>query len=204
MNFNTIAKIGKVTSKTVGKGVLGMTAAGTLAFGMLIAPWEGRIYVPYYDVGGVLTVCDGITGKGVKLGKTYTDAECDKLAVERVNIHEANVDRCMPNNVALPIETKAAFISFDFNTGRFCNSTLGRKAAAGDLKGACDQLSRWVFVGKQRVRGLENRRVNGDSQRVSERTMCMIGINPSYITPFYEKILVKYKNWRTRVAASNA
>ncbi|AJJ12169.1 lysozyme domain protein [Yersinia rohdei] len=40
---------------------------------------EGREYVPYYDVVGVLTVCDGHTGKDIILGKCYSDTECDAL-----------------------------------------------------------------------------------------------------------------------------
>lgn len=36
------------------KAFLGMSAAATLAMGVLIKPWEGRIYVPTPDIGGVL------------------------------------------------------------------------------------------------------------------------------------------------------
>ncbi|EJI6591482.1 lysozyme, partial [Salmonella enterica] len=40
---------------------------------------EGRRYEPYRDVVGVITVCDGHTGKDIVPGKHYTDAECDAL-----------------------------------------------------------------------------------------------------------------------------
>lgn len=179
------------------KGVLGMSAAGTLAFGVLIGPWEGREHVPYYDVGGVLTVCDGITGRDVIPGKYYSDEDCDRLVVREVNKHEAALDRCLHADV--PIETKAAFISFTFNvgSGAACRSTLVRKANAGDLVGACNELSRWVFVQGNRVRGLENRRFKGDGSRISERTLCRIGLDKEYRTPLIERVLVKYKNWRS-------
>lgn len=184
-------------SRQIGKGVLGMSAAGTLAFATLIGPWEGRVYTPYYDVGGVLTVCDGITGPAVKAGKIYTDRECDKLAAKEVNAHEARLDQCL--NVDLPIETKAAFISFTFNvgSGAACRSTLIRKANAGDLYGACNQLSRWVFVNGKKYRGLENRRFRGDSHRISERTLCMAGLDKDFKTPLLERVLVAYKDWRS-------
>lgn len=187
----------KNVAKGVGKGVLGMSAAGSLAFGVLIGPWEGRVYEPYFDVGGVLTVCDGITGADVQLGKRYTDAECDKLAAKEVNAHEARLNQCLTAD--LPLKTKAAFISFAFNvgTGAACKSTLVRKANAGDLQGACNQLSRWVFVKGKRFRGLENRRFRGDAQRVSERTLCLAGLNENYETPLLERMLVAYKDWRT-------
>lgn len=188
--------------KQAGKGVLGMSAAGSLAFGVLIGPWEGRVYVPYYDVGGVLTVCDGITGSDVIASKTYTDRECDRLAAKEVNAHEYRLDQCL--NVDLPIETKASFISFTFNvgSGAACNSTLIRKANAGDLYGACNQLSRWVFVNGKKYKGLENRRFRGDSQRVSERTLCLAGLDKDYETPLLERVLVAYKDWRSSWGAA--
>lgn len=40
---------------------------------------EGRRYVAYRDVVGVLTVCDGHTGADIILGKRYSEAECDAL-----------------------------------------------------------------------------------------------------------------------------
>lgn len=40
---------------------------------------EGREYLPYRDVVGVLTVCDGHTGSDIIPGKRYTDKECDAL-----------------------------------------------------------------------------------------------------------------------------
>lgn len=35
---------------------------------------EGRRYVPYPDIAGVLTVCDGHTGADIVRSKTYTRA----------------------------------------------------------------------------------------------------------------------------------
>lgn len=188
----------KKAAKPITVGVLGMSAAGTLSLGVLIGPWEGRTNIAYLDkiaVPPVWTVCGGITGPEVIPNKFYSNAECDQLEAERINLHEARVDSCL--TVQPPLETKAAFISFDFNTGRFCRSTLGRKAAAGDFHGACNELSRWVYAGKKRIRGLENRRYKGSATRISERTLCRIGLDPSYKTPLYERVHAKYKDWRT-------
>lgn len=152
-------------------GKLGL--AGALAASLLIQPWEGRRHVPYEDVGGIITVCDGITGPDVIIGKTYTDAECDALLVKHVLIHEMQVNLSLKRRV--PELTKAAFISFHYNVGdtQFKRSTLLKLANAGDLRGACEQLSKWVFVKGQFVKGLQNR-------RLSERTLCLKGLNPSY------------------------
>ena len=40
---------------------------------------EGRRYVAYRDVVGVLTVCDGHTGADIISSKRYSDAECNAL-----------------------------------------------------------------------------------------------------------------------------
>lgn len=150
-----------------------LTLAGALATALLVQPWEGRSHEAYRDVGGVLTVCDGITGPDVIIGKTYTDAECDALLVKHVQAHERQVSLALKRPV--PELTKAAFISFHYNVGdtQFKRSTLLKLANAGDLRGACEQLSKWVFVKGQFVKGLQNR-------RLSERTLCLKGLNPSY------------------------
>jgi len=198
MNFNIVKQI----SKQVSKGILGMTAAGTLAAGVVIKPWEGRFHQAYYDPIGVATVCDGITGDAVVFGKYYSDAECDALLAHEINEHEKRLDQCL--KVELPVETKAALISFAFNvgTGAACKSTLVRKANAGDLVGACNQLSRWVYAGGRRFKGLENRRYRGDSSRISERTLCLVGIDPSYKTPLYERVYVNYRDWKSKIFKS--
>ncbi|WP_145531836.1 glycoside hydrolase family protein, partial [Yersinia kristensenii] len=61
--------------------IIAVSAAGALAIaGALLGGndgLEGRKYVAYYDVVGVLTVCDGHTGKDIIPNKKYSDAECD-------------------------------------------------------------------------------------------------------------------------------
>ncbi|EAX3609494.1 lysozyme, partial [Salmonella enterica] len=53
---------------------------------------EGRRYEPYRDVAGVLTICDGHTGKDIVPGKHYTDAECDALLNQDLAHVKAQVD----------------------------------------------------------------------------------------------------------------
>lgn len=159
------AKTGKVRNTIAGVVV----SASLLIAAPFIASWEGREYVPYKDVGGVWTVCDGHTGADIVIGKTYTDAECDALFVKDLQQKERAVKRIIP--VDMPPETEAAIISFTFNVGEGAleRSTLARLANAGDLEGACNQLSRWVFVKGVKIKGLVNR-------RVSERGLCLEGI----------------------------
>lgn len=119
---------------------------------------EGREYVPYKDVVGVLTVCDGHTGSDIIPGKRYTDKECDALTRQDLNRIEAQVDR----HIKVPTtETqRAAIYSFAYNVGATAtiNSTLLKKLNAKDYTGACSELKRWVYAGGKKWKGLMNRR----------------------------------------------
>ncbi|WP_405045477.1 glycoside hydrolase family protein [Pseudomonas aeruginosa] len=48
-------------------------------------------------------------------------------------------------------------------------STLLRKLNAGDVRGACAELSRWVYAGGKKLGGLVRR-------RAAERELCEIGL----------------------------
>lgn len=119
---------------------------------------EGREYVPYKDVVGVLTVCDGHTGSDIIPGKRYTDKECDALTRQDLNRIAAQVDR----HIKVPTtETqRAAIYSFAYNVGATAtiNSTLLKKLNAKDYSGACSELKRWVYAGGKKWKGLMNRR----------------------------------------------
>lgn len=179
-------------AKTAGVVV---SAAGMIAYNMLLLPWEGNKLTPYLDVGGVPTACMGITGpeitKAWKEGRIFTEAECHALNVEAVAKHEKRVNQAITHEAVTDI-TRASFISFDFNTGAIFTSTLRKKANAGDIVGACNELSRWVFVKGQVISGLQNRRYLGSTDRISERTLCLIGIDPTYKTPLFEALWGKY------------
>lgn len=167
---------------------MGLSAAGFISMTVLIKPWEGRSYKPYYDAGGVLTVCDGHTGSDININKIYTDYECDVMTVKDTVIAERSVDRGL--RVSVPQETKAAFISFEFNTGGFHGSTLQKKVNAGDIEGACNQLSRWVYVDGRVLRGLQNRRIYGDAYRLSERDLCLAGLGKR--SPWYQSLIGRF------------
>lgn len=145
-------------------GVTVLTLAASYVSG-----FEGREYIPYYDIGGRLTVCDGYAGSDIVKGKVYTDEECDFLLTQELRRATMYVDKYF--KVELPIETKAAFISFTYNVGvdNLRKSTLLKLANAGDLVGACEQLSRWVYVRKTFIKGLSNR-------RQTERSLCLKGV----------------------------
>ncbi|ECG1721497.1 lysozyme [Salmonella enterica] len=119
---------------------------------------EGRRYEPYPDVAGVLTVCDGHTGKDIVPGKHYTDAECDALLNKDLALVAARIDPLI--KVSIPESERAAFYSFAYNvgTGAFAKSTLLKKLNAGDQAGACNELKRWTYAGGKQWKGLVTRR----------------------------------------------
>lgn len=119
---------------------------------------ENRIYVPYRDVVGVLTVCDGHTGPDIIAGKRYSDAECDALLNADIATVKKAVDPLI--TAQIPETTRAALYTFTYNCGvdSFRKSTLLKMLNAGNTAGTCDQLRRWTFAGGQKWRGLVNRR----------------------------------------------
>lgn len=128
--------------------------------------WEGTRYVPYEDVVGVWTVCQGYAQPDVVRGKTYSKEECSALLKDQLAAHGAAVLKC----TAVPLNQHQydAFTLFTYNVGgtAYCNSSLVKKLNAGDYTGACNGLLAWDWAGGKRVKGLHNR-------REFERKLCL-------------------------------
>lgn len=155
-----------VPTKVVRNSVLG---AGLLAAAAaFIAPHEGLRQEAYYDPVGILTVCYGHTGPDVKKGLRYSEEQCQRILKNDIQRHAEALD-CI--KTPLTEHQKVAFVSFAFNIGttKFCKSTLVKKANAGDMKGACKELDKWVYGKKNgkmvKLPGLVKR-------RAQERQVC--------------------------------
>lgn len=137
---------------------------------VLIGAFEGVRTVAYIDPVGIPTICFGHT-RGVEMGDTATMAECNALLKNEVLVHEAGMRRCLTNPDKLPDGAYVAFNSLTYNigVGAFCRSTLVKKANAGDLVGACNELPRWNKAGGIPWRGLTIR-------REQERSICLGGL----------------------------
>lgn len=152
--------------------VLSVIGAGALAIASAMLSGgdglEGYRPQPYYDVVGVLTVCNGHTGSDIKPGKTYTEQECRALLDNDLRKMAAQIDPLITRPI--PDTTRAALYSFTYNVGvaSFRQSTLLRRLNSGDTAGACDQLRRWTYAGGQQWKGLMNR-------REIERDVCLWG-----------------------------
>lgn len=143
--------------------------AGAVALVLpVVMLYEGTVFRSYKDPADIVTVCTGHTGSDVKMGQSYTKAQCEEL-LYRDLLQHADALACI--RVPLTDHQRAAFLSFAFNVGNgaFCKSTLVRKANAGDITGACAELSRWTMAGGRELPGLVKR-------RAAERQLCEQGL----------------------------
>lgn len=128
---------------------------------------EGTRNTAYDDVAGILTVCNGHTGRDVVKGRVYSAQECTALLERDLKVHREGVYRC--TNVQLTPYQFDAFTLFAYNVGvaNYCNSnTVLKPLNRGDYQMACDGLLKWVYANGKYVQGLYNR-------RVYERNMCL-------------------------------
>lgn len=109
----------------------------------------------YLDIAGIPTACDGLT-KGVRLGQTYTPAQCTVLLEAALVEHAAGVMRCTPGlSTTIPRRDNVRFaaisMAYNIGVGAWCGSTARKLVDAGKIRAACDAFLRWD---KARVRGV--------------------------------------------------
>lgn len=144
-----------------------LSAGALVAAAAFIAHYEGTVPRVYRDPVGILTACTGHVSPELKMGQTFTAEQCRQLLLQDIDKHAAAL-----NCIHTPLNDgqKVAFLSLAFNIGNaaFCHSTLVKMANAGNLAGACAQLSRWVYAKGQMLPGLVKR-------RRAERALCERG-----------------------------
>ena len=130
--------------------------------------FEGTVLRSYRDPVGIITACTGHTSPELKMGQVYTRQQCEEMLYKDLVKH-ADALSCIRQ--PLTDGQRAAFVSFAFNVGNsaFCGSTLVRKANAGDINGACAELSRWTYASGKHLPGLVKR-------RAAERQLCETGL----------------------------
>ncbi|WGM00525.1 lysozyme [Arsenophonus nasoniae] len=137
-----------------------MATGGSALFlaSSMITHFEGLRLKPYFDGGGVLSVCYGHTGNDIERNRKYTQEDCDKWLDDDLKAVKRYVDPLV--KVDINTLTQAAFYSFAYNVGvgNFAKSTLLKKLNADDRKGACDEVKRWIYVDGRKWKGLMNRR----------------------------------------------
>ncbi|HGJ5855152.1 lysozyme [Arsenophonus nasoniae] len=137
-----------------------MAAGGSalLLASSMITHFEGLRLKPYFDGGGILSVCYGHTGNDIERNRKYTQEDCDKWLDDDLKAVKRYVDPLVKVNINTL--TQAALYSFAYNVGvgNFAKSTLLKKFNADDRKGACDEMKRWVYVKGEVWKGLMTRR----------------------------------------------
>ncbi len=152
------------------KATVGLTVAGTLAVSV-VSGFEGvslKAYVPVK--GDVPTVCFGHT-RGVKMGDTYTLAQCKAMLGDDLIKYETDMRAALRAPDSIPDKPYVAFLSLSYNIGpsAFKSSTVARKINSGDLRGACNAILMWDKFKGRALPGLTKR-------RQEERKLCLEGL----------------------------
>jgi len=136
----------------------------------LVAGWEGLRTKAYLDAVNVPTVCFGET-RGVKMGDSYTVAECKAMLGNRLVEFEMGMRKCLVNPDGIPDGPYVAALSLSYNigTGAFCRSSVRKLLDAGQIRAACDAFMNFTRAGGMRLQGLVNR-------RTAERAICLKGV----------------------------
>ncbi len=155
-----------MSSKSALIAKIGAAAAALVV--STVAVYEGTVLRTYRDPIGIITACTGHTGPELVMGQTFTREQCEDMLYKDLAKHAEALD-CIKR--PMTDGQKAAFLSFAFNVGQrnFCSSTLVGKANAGDMTGACAELSRWTYAGGKQLPGLVKR-------RAAERQLCEAGL----------------------------
>lgn len=125
---------------------------------------SGKQYLKVYlDMVGVATACDGLTGKGITVGKTFTEAQCATMLEASLVDTSTHVMRCTPG-LALTVprrdHVRFAAVSLAHNVGwpTYCKSTMRRQINAGQIAQSCVSLTWFNKAGGRVVNGLVKRR----------------------------------------------
>ena len=105
----------------------------------------GTPYIDRLGKGQPLTVCNGITGPAVKVGRYYTPGDCYRLERAVYVENEKRLKSTLPGWDGYTVLQQATFVDFVHNlgSGAFDGSTMRRKLLAGDVVGACRENPRW-------------------------------------------------------------
>lgn len=143
------------------KWLVGVVGATLIASTSL---WEGTRYVPYKDVTGTPTVCQGIT-ENIVPDKIYTQAECNSMLEKQLAKHGKDALGCI--NVPISKNEYEAYTMFTYNVGaaNFCSSGALKELNKGNHVEACKRLYRqpdgspaWSYSKGKYFQGLQNRR----------------------------------------------
>lgn len=156
---------------------------------------RGRQYLDtYLDIVGIPTACDGLTDRQkIRLGVSFTEAQCARMLEEALIVHAKGMLDCSPgfDPKAHPYQT-VALVSFTYNlgVGAYCKSSIRRALVAGDLRYACDRL---LPFNKARVKGVLQPVRGLTNRRNREREYCLTNIEPGHGPENLKQRLARFK-----------
>jgi lysozyme len=153
--------------------VLGAGGGAAAIAAALIAPHEGLSLDAYRDSVGVWTICRGHTATAGP-GKSYSRERCDELFESEVGEFLAAVDeRVKPD---IPPVSLAAITSLCYNVGVSTCAPVIRRVNAGNLRGACEAISLYVYAGGRNCRDPASNCRGIVTRRQDERALCLAGL----------------------------
>jgi lysozyme len=152
-------------------------AAAVAIAAALAAPLEGMRQYAYYDPPGILTVCEGHTGKDVVKGRKYSLDECRAYMTADMTKAVDQVAAC--THADIPKNVLAAFSDAAYNIGSkvACNrskSTAAKYLWRGEYIAACNELPKWD---KAYVAGVLVALPGLTKRRHLERDLCLEGLS---------------------------
>lgn len=165
------------------------SAAAVTALLSTVSLHEGKENVGYLDIAKIPTACYGDT-QDVKVGKFYTDAECQVRLERQALAHVEGVVKCVPGLAGKGgILRATGSMAYNIGVGGFCNSTAGGRFKAGDMLGGCLAVGPYFVVQRKDgssvvTSGFINARKDGKLQpvqglinrRTYEMDLCLRGI----------------------------
>lgn len=128
---------------------------------------EGLRTTIYKDNAGLDTIGYGhLITKAEKTAGTYkqgiTERQAENLFEDDIELVRINLNRLLSNNNITTVtqgqfDALASFV-FNLGIGKLEDSTLLKYFKAGKVNDAADQFLRWVYAGKQKIKGLQIRR----------------------------------------------
>ena len=152
--------------------LVGASAATALLMLIPSAGVEGNKAKPYRDVGGVWTVCAGVTGARVNPRRLYSQEECRQLNSLTIAEHAERALPCV--KVPLSDPQKVGLTLFAYNVGpkKFCGSRLASKLNARDPKACAEITDSWYKAGGRDCRIAANNCLGVIKRRRLERALC--------------------------------
>ncbi|WP_342221923.1 lysozyme [Candidatus Fukatsuia endosymbiont of Tuberolachnus salignus] len=166
------------------KPMLGLILAGATATALLtqfLHEKEGNRLTAYRDGANVWIICRGATrvdDKPVVQGLQLSAEKCEQVNKFEVNKAIAWVE----HHVQVPLTDAqkagiASFCPYNIGAGKCLSSTFYRKLNAGDYRGACTEIKRWLFDGGKDCRIRANNCAGQVMRRAQESELTCWGLD---------------------------